>query len=99
MSEAELTRAALREFPLPAQSDGAERRIALGVDGRRGQRFAFWKQREEPGEDGRCGLGRQLLTDDRANERGQMIVPLPAGHPARADALDRHRQNRIATHQ
>ena len=51
------------------------------------------------GENGRCGLGRQLLTDDRANERGQVIVPLAACHPARADALDRRRQNRIAPHQ
>ena len=57
------------------------------------------KQREEPAEDRRRRLGRQLLTDDRADERGQMIVPLPVCHPARADALDRRRQNRIAPHQ
>src|SRR5262249_23165834 len=46
-----------------------------------------------------CGLGRQLLADDRANERGQMIVPLTACHPARSNALDRDGQNRIAPHQ
>src|SRR5262245_37137280 len=84
---------------LPAQPDAAKRRVALGVDGWRTQRFAFRKQRQEPGEDGRRRLGRELLTDDGAYERGQMIVPLTAGHPARSNALDRDGQNRIAPHQ
>src|SRR5579871_2084303 len=56
-------------------------------------------QRREPAEDRRRRLRRQLLTHDRADKRRQMILPLPLGHQARSDPLDRVAQDRIAPHQ
>ena len=57
------------------------------------------KERHQPAEDGRGCFCRELLTDDRANERGQVIFALPFGHQARTDLLDRAPENRIAPHQ
>ena len=57
------------------------------------------EQRDEAPEDRRGGLRRQLLADDGAHERRQMIAALTIGHEARTDALDGLAQDRIAPHQ
>ena len=57
------------------------------------------EQRDEAAEDGRRGLGGQLLADDRADQRREMILALSLREAARTDALDGRAKHRVAPHQ
>jgi len=84
---------------LSAQPGAAQRRVALRPDCVSRRDSALGKQRHESTEDRGRGLGRQLLADDRSDERRQMIAALPIGHQAWTDLLDRAAENRVAAHQ
>ena len=66
---------------------------------RRAQRLAVGNQRQDAAENRRRGPGGQLLTDDRADERRQMVFALPLRHAAGTDPLDGGAKDRIAPHQ
>ena len=84
---------------LSTQAGPAEGGVAQGVDARRAQRLAVRNERQDAPENRRRGLGRQLLTDDRADERSEMVLALPLRHAARTDPLDGGAKDGIAAHQ
>src|SRR5439155_4110398 len=76
-----------------------QRRVALRGDSRRVEDVVVGEQRDESTENRRRRLRGELLADDRADERAQMILALPIRHPAGADSFDRGAEDRIMSHQ
>ena len=71
----------------------------MSGDGGRTRDDPLWEKRDEPAEDGRGRLRRQLLTDDGLDEGAQMILPLTVGQTALTDLLDQFAKDRISPHQ
>jgi len=84
---------------LTAETDAAQRRIADLVNRRRVRDLGIGKQRRKSSKDRRSRLRGQLLTDDCAGQRRQVVLALPVCHPARTNALDRRAENWIPAHE
>ena len=70
---------------LAAQPHGSQRPVIAGGDGGRTGYDPLWEKRDEPAEDRRGRLRRQLLTDDGLDEGAQIILPLTVGQTALTD--------------
>ena len=66
---------------LSAKADATERGIVERGNRRGAGNMVVRKEREEPGEDRRRGFCRQLLADDRPNERAQVVRALTSRYP------------------
>ena len=90
--------AEIRTF-LAAEADAAKLFAGEHVNRRRARNLGVGKQRDEASENRRRRFRRELLAHDRADERREMIFPLPRRQPARPDALDHAAENWVAAHQ
>jgi hypothetical protein len=84
---------------LATEANAPERRVTLRGDGLGVQTLALGKQRDESSVNRRRRLRRQLLADDGADERREVILALTLRHPARTDPFDGRGEHRVAPHE